>query len=357
MGLGRPSRITYYNVPMLSISDFDFAPIPDMVAIVPAQCPGARDPATQQKLAIILIEKAKLCICIGRAVAVMCAIRDNNSRSSALILSKALHDATACAKELDSWATMLSVEATYDAKMHVTYKLKDRALIAAIASLHMLYYDAICLLNRPVALATNLPSPVHESTIATEESRRLIRWAAKELVGINSDLHQLGLLSYLDATSVANVVAAVVVNLLDVRSDVKHLRETAIGALQQCADFLHVFKVTYGSAIHAYRFLEATLKSDDFPTNRNGQFQEPHPRNKMQAIDQLSSIFSPEEVVASPSVNGIASTRTPMQQSFGQGLDTHAFTDEFAMDDMLRGDDHWLMPNFGTMDLPASFQF
>ena len=359
MGLGRPSRITYFSVPMLSLTDFDSKILSYDISVIPSQCPVARDLAAQQNLAIILIEKAKLSVCVGRAVSVMCTIRDQTSKQSSSALPKANMEAVACARALEDWAAMLPMEAAYDPKPLSSYRLSERSLIAARAMLLMVYYDAICLLNRPLALrATSRGST--DLSVSADEARRLIRWAASELVKINSNLLELDLLSYLDATGVANVVAAVVVNLLDIKSENERIRVNAIEALQQCVKFLRVMKVTYGSAIAAYRFLETTLKSDGFPSISNDNARPPGRSNKVQPAEPLSSIFSPEDTVNGTTTTSIdmnGNVQSPAQQLPSSVLGNHIWADDFGMEDWLRGDDQWMLPNFGTMDLPTTFNF
>jgi hypothetical protein len=297
MGLGRLSSITHYNVPMLSVGDFDWGELPEKVSSIPLQCPVARDVDRQQKLAIITVEKVKLCICIQRAVSVMCSIRDGNSlKMPNNALADALRESALCAKDLEQWATMLPIEASYDIKVPATYLWDDRSLILSRATLHMLFFDAICVLNRPRALAIGSSSDGIDPKATADEPRRLIRWAAKELVRTTSGLYELGLLTYVDATGVANVVAAIVVYLLDAKSSNATLRDTAIRGLYQCINFLRVLKETYGSATHAFRFLEAAVKSDDFPAL---QYQvsganEPMIRSRMQHTIQVTEDFSPE---------------------------------------------------------------
>jgi hypothetical protein len=359
MGLGRPTRITYFNVPMLSLSDFDLEILPYEVGLIPGQCPVARDLEAQQTLAIIIIEKAKLSVCVGRSVCVMCTIRDQTSKSPTSALPKSNVEAVACAKALEDWSSMLAMEATYDPKPVSSYRLTERSLIAARASLLMVYYDAVCLLNRPLALRSTPRSSV-DFGVSSEEARRLIRWAASELVRINGELHELELLSYLDATGVANVVAAVVVNLLDVRSENEKTRHSAAEALQQCLKFLRVMKVTYGSAIAAYRFLEATLKSDGFPPGGDDQGRTVGKRMKVQSADPAGSIFSPEDTVNGTTTTSIdmnGDAQSPAQQLPSSVLGNHVWVDEFAYEDWLGGDDQWTLPNFGTMDLPTTFSF
>ena len=361
MGLGRPSRITYYNVPMLSLSDFDSKILPYDVGIIPSQCPVARDLVAQQILAIILIEKAKLSVCVGRAVCVMCTIRDQTSKQSTMALPKANMEAVGCARALEDWAAMLPMEAAYDPKPLSSYRLSERSLIAARAMLLMVYYDAICLLNRPLALrATSRGSA--DLSVSADEARRLIRWAASELVKINTNLSELDLLSYLDATGVANVVAAVVVNLLDIKSENERIRSTAVEALQQCVKFLRIMKVTYGSAIAAYRFLETTLKSDGFPTLHTENAPPADKANKVQPADQLTSIFSPEDTVngtTTTSVDMNGSVQSPQLQTQlpSSVLGNHIWGDDFGMENWGLGDDQWMLPTFGTMDLPTTFNF
>jgi hypothetical protein len=343
---------------MLSLSDFDLEVLPHEVSIIPNQCPVVRDIGAQQKLAIILIEKAKLSVCVGRAVSVMCMIRDQTAKRPSNVHPRTNVEAVSCARALQDWADLISVEASYNPQPLSSYRLSERSLIAARACLLMVYYDAVCLLNRPLALRATTESPT-DTSIPAEEARRLIRWAATELVRINGELSELGLLAYLDATGVANVVAAVVVNLLDVRSEFHQIRQKAIEALQQCIKFLRVMKATYGSAVAAYRFLDSALRSESFPSSRNESPLSPgHKKTKLQPSEVVSSIFSPEDTENGTSVTGVdvnGTAQSPAQQLPSAVLGSHLWGDDFGMEDWLRGDDQWMVPNFGTMDLPIAF--
>jgi hypothetical protein len=360
MGLGRPSRITHYNVPMLSVGDFDWGRLPDSVASIPLQCPLARDVDRQQKLAIVTVEKAKLCICIQRAVSVMCSIRDGNSlKMPTNALADALQESALCAKDLDHWAAMLPAEASYDIKVPAAYSLDDRGFILSRATLHMLFFDAICVLNRPRALAIGSSPDGINSRETAEEPRRLIRWAARELVRTNSGLYKLGLLPYVDATGVANVVAAVVVYLLDAKSANPMLRDTAIRGLYQCIDFLRVLKETYGSATHAFRFLEAAVKSEDFPTLKNlassgnGQML----RSRMLRTTQVTEEFSPEASLEGDDQASIAVlnqlSRHPPQAAGVEQTSHHSLNDDY-MTEYFRADGSQIA-NFGTLDMSMAF--
>jgi hypothetical protein len=360
MGLGRPSRITHFNVSMLSVGDFDWGRLPETVSSIPLQCPVARDVDRQQKLAIITVEKVKLCICIQRAVSVMCSIRDGNSlKMPNNALADALRESALCAKDLEQWATMLPAEASYDIKVPATYLLDDRGLILSRATLHMLFFDAICVLNRPRAFAIGSSSDGVDPKEAADEPRRLIRWAARELVRTNSGLYDLGLLTYVDATGVANVVAAIVVYLLDAKSSNATLRDTAIRGLYQCIDFLRILKETYGSATHAFRFLEAAVKSEDFPTLQHqvSSGNEHMLRSRMQRTSQVTEDFSPEALPEGMDQDNIAASTLSLRapsQTIEVEQATHDPMNEDYLTDFFR-DEGGQIANFGTFDLSTAF--
>ena len=64
LGMRRPTRIKDQDadVPMLTMDDFEITAIPDSISCVPASCQFARNVEKQRELAVMCVEKAKLCV-------------------------------------------------------------------------------------------------------------------------------------------------------------------------------------------------------------------------------------------------------------------------------------------------------
>lgn len=346
MGLGRASRITYYDVPMLSLDDFDFQELPETISLVPVGSPVARNLAKQRELAVLCIEKTKLCIIIRRTILSMCARRQvsrgAHSKTLNNILSDSTQEAILCGRDLETWATMLPKEAAYEALLPETLSLDDRATMLSRATLHMVYFDAVCALHRPSVLAEDPSTSCRQDR--QDEALRLTRKAAEGLTRINRDLYKLGLLSYLDATGVANVVAATVAHLIDAKSTKASVKNSALQAVQECVSYMKVLMESYGSAVYAMRFLEsqALRKQPDVPDSCRTSTL---PRSTSKKVHEQ---FTHNDAPPSPR-RGSSSTVN------GAFEDSNSLADEVWFPSYYN-DDYWNMAGFGTFDLSLAFQ-
>ena len=70
LGMRRPTRIKDedYDVPMITLEDFEIEAIPESITCVLPECTIARDTEKQRQLAILCIQKAKLCLCISNVL-------------------------------------------------------------------------------------------------------------------------------------------------------------------------------------------------------------------------------------------------------------------------------------------------
>src|SRR5438034_11190667 len=70
LGMRRPTRIKDKDcdVPMLTLDDFDIKPFPHEVVQMIGDCELLRNVAHQKDLAVMFIEKAKLCLCISHVL-------------------------------------------------------------------------------------------------------------------------------------------------------------------------------------------------------------------------------------------------------------------------------------------------
>ena len=355
MGLGRPSRLTFYNVPMLGIDDFEIAELSEDVTAIALQCPVARDLTRQRQLATLCIEKARLCVCIRRVVSAMCASRRHGQESLAHSDSDICSKIDFCARELDSWAAVLPKEAAYTISGQGMYALEDRCLILSKATLHMIYFAAVCALHRPRALALDASSQTDRGLEGRGKAQRLVRWAASEITKINRSLKKLGLISYLDATGVANVIAAVVIHLLDAKASDDTTRAVALRGLNQCIEALRILKDTYGSAVHALQFLEAAARSagsQPLPEVQSPTSMDGH--EKMQRKHHLLEEFSPEKVIT-PRPGEAMAFDFISEPNLADAGDTGNF--DFAItDDAYFNDAYWRTLGYELPDMSVAFQ-
>ena len=80
LGMRRPTRIKTedFDVPMLTLDDFELSPLPENITCLPPDCRIARDVNAQRQLAIMCIEKARLCLSISHVLSKQYCVLNNN---------------------------------------------------------------------------------------------------------------------------------------------------------------------------------------------------------------------------------------------------------------------------------------
>jgi len=212
LGMRRPTRIKTedYDVPMMTLDDFEIMAIPDSITCISPDCTIARDVEKQKELAIMCIEKAKLCLCISHVLSKQyCVLNNNqglvNDRTTMMLLPKKLGpnkcEVVACDTELHKWFDELP-----EAAKHRETLTGDAAIDLNRSLLHMVFYTTLSALHRPQVL----PSPPTTDEVAAassavellELSRRNVRRAAKAITSIAQALDGAGLVKFLPTTGV-----------------------------------------------------------------------------------------------------------------------------------------------------------
>lgn len=272
LGMRRPTRIKSedFDVPMLTLDDFEIAPIPDSITCIPADCKVARDADVQRQLAIMCIEKARLCLCISHVLSKQyCVLNNNhglqNDRTTMMLLPKKLDPATsevkACDEELQKWVNELSEEAKYtDNPSGVA------AIDLARALLHMVFFTTLSALHRPQVLPNSQGGPASappkhdvESDIL-DASRRNVRRAASAITSIAQRLDTGGLVKYLPTTGVTVLLPAIIIHLLDIKAPEEETRRNSLRGFCQCMAVMGKLRDLYAAADYSVAFLEAAIR-------------------------------------------------------------------------------------------------
>ncbi|KFY82521.1 hypothetical protein V500_10486 [Pseudogymnoascus sp. VKM F-4518 (FW-2643)] len=260
LALGRPSRLTYYNVPMLTLDDFDIGALPDGALYL--ECTYSGDVARQKELALLCIEHTKLCVCICHIVSSIFANRrkvDGNSQDiyNGIYSQAAYTDIDSCAKNIEQWLMTTPKDLQYENVSKEKYDIADRCLIMAKANIYILYYGAIAVLHGHKTLNSGLSWEYSQGQQQTPQS--IVREASLEITRVNQNLYELGLLPYSSTTAVGTVVAAAVVHVLDLKSTPPP--PVVPDGIQQNMKFLQVLQEAYGTAVSALQFLRAAARS------------------------------------------------------------------------------------------------
>lgn len=272
LGMRRPTRIKSedFDVPMLTLDDFEIAPIPDSITCIPADCKVARDVEVQRQLAIMCIEKARLCLCISHVLSKQyCVLNNNhglqNDRTIMMLLPKKLDPATsevkACDEELQKWVNELPEEAKYTDKAS-----GEAAIDLARSLLHMVFFTTLSALHRPQVLPNSQGGPASAPAKSDVESdvldasRRNVRRAASAITSIAQRLDTSGLVKYLPTTGVTVLLPAIIIHLLDIKAPEEETRRSSLRGFCQCMAVMGKLRDLYAAADYSVAFLEAAIR-------------------------------------------------------------------------------------------------
>ncbi|KAF2856158.1 hypothetical protein T440DRAFT_438912 [Plenodomus tracheiphilus IPT5] len=272
LGMRRPTRIKSedFDVPMLTLDDFEIAPIPDSISCIPADCRVARDVDLQRQLAIMCIEKARLCLCISHVLSKQyCVLNNNhglqNDRTTMMLLPKKLDPETSevktCDEELQKWVSELPKEAQYSDKL-----TGIGAIDLARSLLHMVFFTTLSALHRPQVLPNShggpasTPAKVNIESDLLDVSRRNVRRAASAITSIAQRLDTGGLVKYLPTTGVTVLLPAIIIHLLDIKAPEEETRRSSLRGFCQCMAVMGKLRDLYAAADYSVAFLEAAIR-------------------------------------------------------------------------------------------------
>lgn len=300
LGMRRPTRIKSedFDVPMLTLDDFEIAPIPDSITCIPADCKVARDVDIQRQLAIMCIEKARLCLCISHVLSKQyCVLNNNhglqNDRTTMMLLPKKLDPATSevktCDEELQKWVNELPEEAKYTDKAS-----SEAAIDLARSLLHMVFFTTLSALHRPQVLPNSQGGPASapsrddvESDIL-DASRRNVRRAASAITSIAQRLDTSGLVKYLPTTGVTVLLPAIIIHLLDIKAPEEETRRSSLRGFCQCMAVMGKLRDLYAAADYSVAFLEAAIRKAGIHVAPTSMHTSPMPKaNPVTSVEDL----------------------------------------------------------------------
>ncbi|KAJ5951802.1 uncharacterized protein N7479_010215 [Penicillium vulpinum] len=268
LGMRRPMRVKDddCDVPMLSLDDFEFHPYsPEVVAIV-GNSEILQSVSHQRELALMFIEKAKLCLCVSHVLSAQYSVLSHKfggtmETTMMLVPKKSTaetFEVRSCDQELEDWLANLPVEAQYAASSGSKLSEADEVLHSHRALLKMVYLTTSSALHRPQVLPA-IPYPSTDAELQ-DMSRNKVRFAAVEITAIAQDLHCLDLTRYYPTTGVTVLLPAVIIHLLDIKSTDPSIRMTSLHRFYQCMRILQRLREIYASADFATSFLEAAIR-------------------------------------------------------------------------------------------------
>lgn len=276
LGMRRPTRIkdSDFDVPMLELDDFEMTILPDGPSCIPADCNVMRDPELQRQLAIMCIEKAKLCVCVSNVLSVQYSVLhnehgvnksdDGNTRTTGMLVANRVepgsHSVQACDNALQDWKVNLPPEAQYNAPTWTDVDSGNESIALNRSLLHMIYFATLSALHRPQVLPGNGLPPRSVQAEVIEMSRKAVRLAAIEITAIAHALHTLDLVRLLPTTGVTVLLPAIIIHLLDIKAPGESTRRASLQGFCQCMSIMAKLRDIYAAADYSTAFLEAAIR-------------------------------------------------------------------------------------------------
>jgi hypothetical protein len=268
LGMRRPMRVKDddCDVPMLTLEDFEFHSFsPEIVQMV-GDSEILQNVSHQRELALMFIEKAKLCLCVSHVLSAQYSVLSHKfggtmETTMMLVPKKSTaetFEVRRCDQELENWVANLPVETQYQPSGVSKLSEANEVLHSHRALLKMVYLTTSSALHRPQVLPA-VPFPSMDAELQ-EMSRNKVRYAAVEITNIAHDLHTLDLTRYYPTTGVTVLLPAVIIHLLDIKSSDPTVRMTSLQRFYQCMRILQRLREIYASADFATSFLEAAIR-------------------------------------------------------------------------------------------------
>lgn len=346
LGMRRPTRIKAedYDVPMLTIDDFDLSPLPENTACIPRDCEVAWNVDLQRQLAVMCIEKAKLCLCISLVLSKQyCVLNNNQGKSSdkttMMLLPKKLDpekcEVKACDEQLQRWFDELPSEAQYNEQLS-----GNNGIDLCRSLLHLVFYTTLSALHRPQVLPSIPTISAGEELL--DVSRRNVRRAANAITSIAQRLDERDLVKYLPTSGVTVLLPAIIIHLLDIKAPDEETRRTSLRGFCQCMQVMGKLRDMYAAADYSTAFLEAAIRKAGIhitPTVAEGQEADggeaqrspmPPPLHKARHhITSVHDLVEHGKQLDNPPTAASARTLTPPPDSAGSDtINPRAVTDE-----------------------------
>lgn len=318
LGMRRPTRIknTDFDVPMLEVGDFESAVLPAGPSCIPAECRVLRDHDMQRQLAVMCIEKTKLCVCMSHVLSVQYSVLNNNhgvtseegnARTTGFLVAKAadpeVNEVQACDKEIQEWEESLPEEARYVAPSWQDMDSGNESLVLNRSLLHMVYFATLSALHRPQVLPSASIQPRQTHSDLLEHSRKTVRTAATEITSIAYALFNLDMVRFLPTTGITVLLPAIIIHLLDIKAPDEATRRTSLQGFCQCMQIMGKLRDIYAAADYSTAFLEAAIRKAEITLpQKSDEIKEP--RNIITSAQGLVDAGRRMQLVASAPESG-----------------------------------------------------
>lgn len=314
LGMRRPTRIKDEDcdVPMLTADDFDFKPFSPEVLQAMGDCEMTHNVEHQKDLADMFVQKAKLCLCISHVLVAQYSVLGHkfggSTETTMMLVPKKSMVGTCevrkCDEELASWLGNLPETAHYHPSHSASLSRGEEVLHLHRSLLKLIYLTTSSALHRPQVLPAT-PFPTVEAELQSL-SRSKVRHAAIEITNIAQDLHVLDLTRFLPTSGVTVLLPAVIIHLLDIKSNDVGVRSASLHRFYQCMQILQRLREIYASADFATSFLEAAIRKAgiQIPPPNDIKHSKPAPAEPPSSLlARLNTLTPPPDTASENPIN------------------------------------------------------
>lgn len=275
LGMRRPTKIksTDFDVSPLTLNDFEVRALPDGLSCISRDCRVMRDTDMQRQLAIMCIEKAKLCIVMDHILDVQYSVLHNNhgalsaegsTRTTMMLVTKKsepeVDEVEACKAELRQWKDSLNPEARYTVPTWDDVDAGRQSIVLNRSLLHMIYWATISALHRPQVLPSATMPRRNPPLDMIDASRKAVRQAASEITTIANTLFNLDMVPFLPTTGITVLLPAIIIHLLDIKANDEATRRASLKGFCECMQIMAKLRDVYAAADYSTAFLEAAIR-------------------------------------------------------------------------------------------------
>ena len=269
LGTRRPSGIKEQecDISMLVPGDFGTQHLPTHLSAMLGACSTATEVTERRLLIDLCIEKAKLCVMIGRVLDTQYTRRGHrlevSNESMMLLYPKVsatdLSEFVLRDEELGQWRehnhSLLAESREHNST-------SDGGVVRLhCAVLEMTYFSILSAVHRPQVL---LKHPKYSTIKALQPlAQAQVKKAAREITDLASSLEREDLVRYLPPFGVTALLLTTVQHIQDLKSQDPSIREDAARYLDQSMQVLKRFTEMYRSAVHAVTLVEAVERKLD----------------------------------------------------------------------------------------------
>ncbi|KIN06834.1 hypothetical protein OIDMADRAFT_110650 [Oidiodendron maius Zn] len=262
------------DVPILTLDDFEIEELPPTAACISSACHYTRNPGVQHEMAIICLEKVKLCQILRQVLLVQYTVdqsdEDMNIAAEPKLGLRPSREATklsqfrACESRLQIWAEQLPIRAAYQRPIQPS--LFEAALLLKLhcATLRMLYLTTMIIFYRPIqiTIGPSFNQSADFSNVPLRQfARHTVRLAAEEISEISNDLNGLKMLHFLPVIGVTALVTATVEHMVASCSPDPNVRNLALQQFKTSYQYINLLQSQHPLAVDATNFIHAAVCS------------------------------------------------------------------------------------------------